>query len=71
MFLFLQVGSMILYLFGEIRILIVRKSGVTEGPVNKLVHLQLAARGVAVPAAPEGQIHPRHPRPLNQDHRYV
>ena len=69
MFLFLQVGWMILYLFEEIQIQIVRKFGVTEGPVNKLVHLQLAARGVA--GAPEGQTHPHHPRPLNLDHRYV
>jgi hypothetical protein len=60
---------MILYLFGEIRIQTARKFGVTEGPVNKLVHLQLAARGVA--GAPEGQTHPHHPRPLNLDHRYV
>ena len=69
MFLFLQVGWMILYLFEEIKIQIVRKFGVMEGPVNKLVHLQLAARGVAV--APEGQTHPHHPLPLNPDHRYV
>ena len=51
---FLQVGSTILYLSGEILILIVKKSGVTE-LVNKLVHLRPADKGVVA----EGQT----PRP--------